>query len=156
MNAVAAPALSIREITLWAGDLAVASQPCRMTTVLGSCVAVCLFDPVHNYGGMNHYLLPDGEPTARCGRWAIRRLVERLESIGSARCDLQAKIFGGATPMSMAAGPGGVGVANTQIARQVLQELNIPILAERVGGGPGMRIVFENWNGVVWMRRHEK
>ncbi len=154
MNAVAAPSLPIREITLWSGDLAVATEPCRMTTVLGSCVAVCLFDPVRQYGGMNHYLLPDGEPTARCGRWATRRLAERLETLGSRRGDLQAKLFGGATPMSMSAGPVGVGDANISVARQVLQELNIPIVAERVGCGPGMRIIFESWTGVVWFRRH--
>jgi chemotaxis protein CheD len=73
-----------------------------LQTVLGSCVAACLHDPVRGIGGMNHFLLPDdGTGTdMRYASAAMERLVNELLKNGADRGRLQAKLFGGASIMS--------------------------------------------------------
>ena len=85
------------QVYLHAGQLHVASAPTAITTVLGSCVAVCLFDPVARVGGMNHFLLPlhvDRDHTARFGTVAVPQLVEAVLRAGASRGALAAKVFG--------------------------------------------------------------
>jgi len=141
------------EATLWAGDLVVDTAPIRMSTVLGSCVSVCLFDPQHGFGGMNHYLVPRGGRSLIHGDWAIPQLVEEMQTRGSKRSILQGKIFGGGSPLRLANEELAIGDANVAIARETLEQLGIPIVAERVGHNGGLRLFFENWSGVVWVRR---
>lgn len=147
--------LVFSEAILWAGDLVVSRTPVRMSTVLGSCVSVCLYDPQRQHGGMNHYLVPSGGATAIHGEWATTHLVQRLCQLGSRPDDLQGKIFGGGSPLKLVNESCAIGEANVTIARQVLAAHAIPVVAERVGHGAGIRLFFENWSGVVWLRRHE-
>lgn len=142
------------EATLWSGDMLVAQQPVRISTVLGSCVSVCLFDRRQHFGGMNHFLVPRGNATALHGDWATARLVERMRQLGSRPDDLQAKVFGGGSPLRLENDILAVGAENVQVARTVLEDLGIPIVAQRVGHGAGVRLFFENWTGVVWLRAH--
>src|SRR5512142_301703 len=75
------------QVYLHAGDLVVASSPTAIGTILGSCVAVCLWDPDTGVGGMNHYLLPfhvEREKSARFGSVAIPRLLEEVVTAGAA------------------------------------------------------------------------
>lgn len=162
MNArscIAPPAPSAQlvfsEAILWAGDLVVSRSPVRMSTVLGSCVSVCLFDAQRQFGGMNHYLVPRGGDTAIHGEWATARLIERMKQLGSQTDDLQGKLFGGGSPLKLVNEAYGVGEENVKVARQVLAKFDIPVVAERVGHGAGIRLFFENWTGVVWLRPHE-
>ena len=143
------------EAILWAGDLVVSRSPVRMSTVLGSCVSVCLYDPQRQFGGMNHYLVPRGGQTAIHGEWATARLVERMRQLGSQPDDLQGKVFGGGSPLKLVNETYAVGEENVRVAREVLAGFSIPIVAERVGHGAGIRLFFENWTGVVWLRPHE-
>jgi len=147
--------LAFSEAVLWAGDIVADTAPIRMNTVLGSCVAVCLFDPIRQFGGMNHYLVPRGGQTSIYGDWAIPQLVERLEGLGGAVRSLQAKVFGGGSPLQLINEEFAVGTANVAIAHEVLEGLGIPIVAERVGHNGGVRLYFENWTGTVWLRRHD-
>src|SRR5688572_13771956 len=75
--------------------------PHQVKTILGSCVAVCLFDQVLNYGGINHYMLPwwngNGMPSPKYGDIAIERLIDKMLFLGSQKKNLVAKIFGGAS-----------------------------------------------------------
>ncbi len=150
----AGPETTFSEAMLWAGDLVAEAAPVRMSTVLGSCVSVCLFDPARRFGGMNHYLVPRGGRTAIHGDWSINRLVERMRQLGSEAGALQAKVFGGGCPLKLANDTFAVGVENVTVARQILAEHGIPIVAERVGHGAGIRLFFENWTGVVWLKAH--
>jgi chemotaxis protein CheD len=147
--------LIFSEAILWAGDLVVGRAPIRMSTVLGSCVSVCLYDRQHQFGGMNHFLVPRGSDTASHGEWATTRLVERMRQLGSDIAELQGKIFGGGSPLKLVNETYAVGEENVKVARQVLTGFSIPIVAERVGHGAGVRLFFENWTGVVWLRPHE-
>ena len=148
------PAIVYTEAILWAGDLVVDVSPVRMSTVLGSCVSVCLFDPSRRTGGMNHYLVPRGGNTAIHGEWSTTQLIERMRTLGSSLGDLQSKVFGGGSPLKLANEKYAIGDENVVVARRILAEHGIPIIAERVGHGAGVRLFFENWTGVVWLKAH--
>jgi chemotaxis protein CheD len=142
------------EALLWAGDLVIGATPMRLSTVLGSCVSVCLFDPERGIGGMNHYLVPRGGKSAIHGDWSTARLIEEMVGLGSAPRALQAKVFGGGTPLRLANDTCTVGEGNVAVAREILAASRIPIVAERVGHTAGLRLFFESWTGVVWVRLH--
>ena len=148
------PEVEFSEAMLWAGDLVVEPSPVRMSTVLGSCVSVCLFDPVRRFGGMNHYLVPRGGNTAIHGEWSTTQLIERMRQLGSVVGRLQAKVFGGGSPLKLVNETYAVGEANVTVARTILAAHGIPVVAERVGHGAGVRLFFENWTGVVWLKTH--
>jgi len=133
-------------------------HPRLVSTVLGSCVSVCLFDRQTGIGGINHYLLPfwngDGIPTPKFGNIAIELLQQRLLELGAMPQQLQAKIFGGAALLSDGSGPFSVGGRNIDVARYLLEQLKIPIVAEDVGGRSGRKIIFHTATGDVDICRH--
>ena len=131
------------EATLWAGDIVADKTPVRMSTVLGSCVSVCLYDPAKRWGGMNHFLVPKGGTAPIHGDWAVAHLVERMHELGSPARSLQAKIFGGGSPLRLANEEYAVGSANVAVARHVLASYNIPIIAERVEHGGAVSYRFD-------------
>lgn len=143
------------EAMLWAGDLVATEKPTRLSTVLGSCVAVCLYDARQRFGGMNHFLVPRGNATSHHGDWATERLVQRMQQLGSRTTDLQAKLFGGGSPLRLENDALAVGAENVNVAREVIGRFRIPILVERVGHPAGIRLFFENWTGTVWLRAHQ-
>ncbi len=149
-------AADIREETIWAGDILVSKEKVRMTTVLGSCVTVCLFDSLQGYGGMNHYLLPSPGSDGRHGGWSIRELVQRMLGLGSKPRNLQAKVFGGGSPLSFSDESSGVGADNARVAFETLADLKLSVVSECVGGNAGMRLYFENWSGLVLVRPHRE
>lgn len=144
------------EAILWAGDIVVEPTPIRMSTVLGSCVSVCLYDASRQIGGMNHYLVPRGGKSAIHGDWATDELIERLCALGSSVRAMQGKIFGGGSPLRLENEEYAVGRANVAMAREVLAGHGIPIVAERVEHNGGLRLFFESWTGTVWVRVHDK
>lgn len=138
------------------GQIHIDDAPRAISTVLGSCVAVCLYDPKLGIGGMNHYLLPfwngNGLQTPRFGNIAIPKLIESMMDKGSCSKTMEAKIFGGA---SMNMGPGGammIGEKNILVAREILKEYCIPIVAEDIGGQNGRKIQFNLTQGKVLMK----
>src|SRR5882724_7584613 len=81
------------------GQLHVSADPCQIRTILGSCVAICLWDSHQHIGGMNHFLLPassEGHPaTTRFADVATKTLLDKLRVLGCRVPYIQAKIFGG-------------------------------------------------------------
>jgi chemotaxis protein CheD len=138
-------------------QLFVSADPCYVTTILGSCVAVCLWDPSRKLGGINHFLLPyratDRSPSLRFGGVAIERLIDSLLGMGSYKKDLQAKVFGGAS-LAGARQPGdhSLGSQNVQLARMLLAERAIPVVAEDVGGNRGRKLIFCTTTGEAWVK----
>lgn len=132
-------------------------QPYLVDTILGSCVAVCLFDPHLHFGGMNHYMLPlwngNGLASPKYGNIAIEKLVEKMLRAGSVKSQLVAKIFGGANQMNTAMN---VGERNVEIAREELRRFGIPIVAESIGGTVGRKIRFDTGSGQVLMKMLNK
>jgi chemotaxis protein CheD len=146
-------------VHLHAGQTFVSSQSCTISTVLGSCVAVCLVDPARGSGGANHYLLPmhvvGNNGSARFGNVAIEELVNKMLLLGSRRHELQAKVFGGASTMQVAGRPEteSLGWQNVEVARRVLAAHGIPIVAEDVGGARGRKLLFSTDRGHAWIRK---
>ena len=143
---------------LFPAEIFVTREPTMVSTVLGSCVAVCLWDSRSVIGGMNHYLLPlwngDGLATPKYGNIAIRQLVEKVVAKGGERKNLQAKIFGGAAMWSNTEGLFAIGLRNIELAQQQLKELQIPVVASDVGGMLSRKIFFNTGDGSVLLRRH--
>jgi chemotaxis protein CheD len=122
-----------------------------LSTVLGSCVAVCLWDPGGKVGGMNHFLLPAAPgqadaKTLRYGAHAMEVLINELLKLGARRRALQAKLFGGAN-VTETLGP--IGQANAAFALGYLTDEEIPCIAKSLGGTQARRIVFRPVTGHV-------
>ena len=120
------------------------------STVLGSCISVCLFDPVAAIGGMNHFLLPAGKGTdsghIRFGVNAMEKLINELLKSGAAKARLQAKLFGGAR---MSATISDIGRQNAAFAHSFLATEGIRITSESVGGLLARRVIFQPTTGHV-------
>jgi chemotaxis protein CheD len=145
---------------LYPGMIYVSPGRCAVTTVLGSCIAVCLWDPRTGAGGMNHYLLPlwngEGLATPRYGNIAISMLIERLMALGCVRSSLAAKIFGGANVLGSSSGLLNVGERNVALAETALSENGIRIVSRDTGGFTGRKITFLTGSGDVFVKRYGK
>ena len=154
---LAAPDLGGRtQVYLHAGQVAVASQPTAITTVLGSCVAVCLHDPDACVGGMNHFLLPhhvERERSPRFGSCAVPALIEAVVRAGASRGALVAKVFGGASVLGALRAGRNLGDENVQLALRLLEEERIPVLDRDVGGTRGRKVVLLADEGTAWVRQ---
>jgi chemotaxis protein CheD len=140
---------------LYPSTLFASRQPAEVSTVLGSCISVCLYDQVLNFGGINHYMLPlwqgEGLASAKYGNIAIEKLLEKLLVLGSQRKNLVAKIFGGAGQLADSACYN-IGKRNITIAEEELGRYHIPIVASNVGGTIGRKILFNTQSGQVYMK----
>lgn len=152
--------VDLKKYYLYPGNIFVSKEPHLVTTVLGSCISVCLFDPSVAIGGINHYMLPlwngDGLASPRYGNIAITRLLERMEGLGCKKARLQAKVFGGGEVLRITMGSINVSERNVIFAKDMLDELKIPIIAIDVGGNTGRRIVMNTGNGKIVMKRLRK
>ena len=139
------------------GQIAVSAAPAAMTTILGSCVAVCLWDARLRAGGMNHFVLPlaqGGPRNPRFGKAAIEMLYEQMIALGCSSRRLEAKMFGGATRLEIrSAGVSGLGQQNVDVARAALAALKIPVFAEDVGGTAARKLIFQTDDGVCLLKR---
>lgn len=142
---------------LHAGHIFASAVPTRVTTILGSCVAVALWDGVAGVGGVNHFLLPQpfesSAPSTRFGQTAIEELVQAIVEEGGRRSRLSAKVFGGAhvlgtTPSTRDR----LGSRNVAVARRVLADLGIPIVAEDVEGRAGRKLLFWTHDGTAFVK----
>lgn len=147
-----------QRVYLLPGQLHASAEPCRITTILGSCVAICLFDATRLAGGMNHFLLPiskSAEPASlRYADHATVTLLERMMAIGCRLENMTAKIFGGAA-LFQSAGQyrDSLGAKNVAAAIQMLRNADIPIVARETGGMQGRKVIFDTEEGVAWARR---
>lgn len=133
------------------GDFAISDDPeAVLATILGSCVATCLYDPVAKIGGLNHFLLPgfcdSSSGTQSCGLNMMELLINGLLRKGAMRSRLQAKVFGGA---DMNGGLTSIGAQNVEFTRTFLRHEGIPCSGESVGGQAGRRIQFVPTTGKV-------
>jgi chemotaxis protein CheD len=140
------------KIYLQPGQWVATAEPSTITTILGSCVAVCLWDRELRVGGMNHYMLPfetgrtSGSP--RFGDVAIHQLVEKLMSLGSRLSSLEAALVGGACVMDAFRRDGDhIGARNADLAERILPMHGIRVTRRELGGNRGRKLVFETGTG---------
>jgi chemotaxis protein CheD len=138
------------------GQISVSADGQSIAIILGSCVAVCVWDPVNAVGGATHYMLPTwdekGVPSPRYGSVAISILLQKLLQAGAVRGQLRAKIFGGGCLFdsmreSSANKEQHLGSRNVDIALEILAKAHIPVVSREVGGDRGQRIVFRTDTG---------
>lgn len=141
-------------INVLQGAYAVSDNPMdEMSTVLGSCIAACLYDPLVKLGGMNHFLLP--EPSANSslsvvhGAQAMELLLNDMLKRGAKKTRLIAKLFGGSKVLRTQSE---IGAANATFALKFLAEEGIPCMAKRVGGTNALRVRFHPATGEAFVR----
>ncbi|MFQ5656369.1 MAG: chemotaxis protein CheD [Candidatus Methylomirabilales bacterium] len=152
---------SHEEVTIYAGDVHASQEPTVIKTLLGSCIAVCLFDPVTHIGGMNHFMLPqsfnDGGRTAsfRFGVPAMDYLIGMMLTLGATRDRFVAKVFGGGHVLKSAGSVPGVPERNIDFIRKFLADEGIPVLTEDVGGHHARHVRFQTHTGRAFVSRVE-
>ena len=140
------------------GEVVVSAEPMALSTVLGSCVGVCLVDAGRGVGGMNHFLLPDSaghaRPGPRFGDVAMAQLLAEVLAAGASRERLAARVFGGACVLSaFCAGSRHLGERNAEVALDFLDARAIPVLECDTGGRRGRRLLFHTHTGAAQARR---
>ncbi|MDI6874125.1 MAG: chemotaxis protein CheD [Actinomycetota bacterium] len=145
-----------RRIIVKMGDLEISDSPGDvLTSVLGSCVGVILLDRNGPLTGMAHIMLPErtkgmlvGNRKAKYAGPGVLALVREMMRRGSRKDDLYAKLCGGARLFGENSLQN-IGERNVAVTRAALRKLNIPILAERVGGEVGRNVIVEVGTGRV-------
>jgi chemotaxis protein CheD len=126
------------------GFILITQQPTCISTVLGTCVSVCLYDRRRQCGGMNHFRFPLTEDrtrsTALYGNVATLSLVRMMLEQGSREKHLEAQIFGGAYNPDVSTTD--IGRENVRMAQKALHKYQIRIVSEDVGGMMGRKVVF--------------
>lgn len=145
-GAVQAAAPAERRVHVVQGEYYVTDDPSIvLTTILGSCVAACMRDPVAGVGGMNHFLLPEGvaasgAPEAlRYGVHSMELLVNGLLTRGARRDRIETRLFGGAR---MVQGLTDIGEKNATFAEDFLRRENLAYLGGSLRGNHGRRVQF--------------
>jgi len=137
------------------GKIFAAAHPFAISTIVGSSVALCMWDSVHSIGGANHFMLPDGpekgETATRYANVANPTLLQRMLELGAERKTLQARIFGGSLPTVTFGNTGdSVGDRNVQAVTSFLHMNGIRIIQTEVGGTHGRKLVFHTDDGRAW------
>lgn len=135
------------------GKIFAAAQPFAISTIVGSSVALCLWDSDRRIGGASHFMLPEGpeENGTRYANVANPTLLRRMLELGAERKTLQARIFGGSLPMVTFGNTGdSVGDRNVQVTTAFLNMQGIRLIQREVGGTRGRKLVFHTDDGRAW------
>ena len=142
------------------GEIHIGARQTEISTILGSCISVCLYDKAQGIGGMNHYLVPlwngNGLQTPKYGNISIPRLIESMVNVGCDIHNMEAKIFGGANVIDVSSTELMIGRKNILIAKEILREYGIKITAQDVGGEKGRRIMMRSDTGKIFLKYTQK
>lgn len=144
-------------VYLFPGHIYTSAEPAIVSTILGSCVAVCLWDRDAGVAGINHFLLPAnparGAGDARYGNTAMARLLEMMVERGASAYRLLAKIVGGASVLdSFSPTRRSIGEQNVEVARQFLKQADIRVAGDQTGGRHGRKLLFHTGNGSAYVK----
>jgi len=135
------------------GQLVATVEPMQITTILGSCIAVCLWDSRRHIGGMNHFMLPQYSGSAasspRFGNVAMAELVDRLRAFGARVPLLQARVFGGSCMFEQMHSTAHLGIKNAELAIEFLSRSGIEIVQVDTGGNRGRKLTYYTDGGVA-------
>jgi chemotaxis protein CheD len=155
------------EIFLQPGDCYFGDRDTRIRTVLGSCVSMTFWHPQFAVGGMCHYMLPSREgerrsdggprPDGRYADEAMALLMKEIDAIGAPHREYQVKLFGGGNmfPETRKSSNAHVGQRNVEVARMLVKKHGFVSMAEHLGGIGHRNIIFDVWNGDVWVKHRE-
>ena len=146
-------------VSIHIGEYHASRRPAVIQTLVGSCVAVCLFDPVNHVGGMNHILLPGRadmkrfDAPARYGINAMELLINRIMNLGGKRHRIVAKTFGGAHLLPAISEENSVGRKNVAFVLEFLRNESIRIISRDMAGHESRRLFFVTETGDVFLKR---
>ncbi|HMW16927.1 MAG TPA: chemotaxis protein CheD [Accumulibacter sp.] len=131
-----------------------------LATLLGSCVAVCLWDRTLHLGGLNHFMLPAHEKSSRnsdfdlllCGDYSMEALLNGMLARGAKKNRLQAKAFGGGNVVTTLTGMS-VGQRNADFAVEWLARESIPLLSADLAGPWSRKVIFDPLSGHAYCKR---
>lgn len=151
------PELGVDVVQILPGDYYVTARDEVISTVLGSCISVCLRDPVIGVGGINHFMLPGDEQSmnaniecARYGVHAMEVLITSVVQLGANKDALEVKMFGGGNIIS---GSQDLGERNIKFARDFLKSNGFIITSEDVGLLYSRKIRYQPSTGAVMVKR---
>lgn len=154
MNSGARSPLHVLHLNI--GEILICRSPEIISTVLGSCVSVCLYSKENSAGGMVHYAHPQGghknlEPDDyRYGTVAIPALIDELAHLtGHPPSAFKAKVIGGASDLDGARFGHNIGEENVRVAERILAEQGIEVIARDTGGARGRKVLFHTSTGLV-------
>lgn len=153
-------------VILHPGEFKVSDEDIIISTVLGSCISVSLFDPVKEQGGMNHFLLPKLKRVpkdekmlikdeTRYGVYAMEVLINSMMKLGSRKSDLEAKVFGGSDMFKAQNKAVSIGGLNSDFAMKFLKNEGIPVISSDTGGHLGRKILFFPLEGRILLKKLE-
>jgi chemotaxis protein CheD len=141
------------DVTIRIGGVFACDRPAVIRTVLGSCIAVCLYDPVSRVGGMNHYMLPSMDDVlhqddpARYGLQAMEVLLGSMQKLGARRDRLVAKLFGGGHVLATGTSDGSVPMRNIEFIRRYVREERLQVVSQDLGGHAARAVHFYTHTG---------
>ena len=165
--------LKLEMTTIFPGEVFVTKEAECICTVLGSCVSVCMYDPINGVSGMNHFMLPKGALTKsdfdrslkdagqfynsdlRYGTFSMEYLIGEMQKKGADRKNLKAKIFGGGDLFSFKADNLHIGKKNIDFTLAFLELEQIPIVSQDIGKTHGRKIIFRATDHKVFLKRLE-
>lgn len=148
------------EVTIHIGQVYATREPTVIKTILGSCIAVCLLDPVTHVGGMNHFMLPapgsaseDRVDGSQFGIHAMDLLIGAIQKAGGERRSLLAKLFGGAQVLRLGGNGRSVPEQNIDFVEGFMRTEGITVVSRDLGGYLPRRIHFHTETGKVFVKR---
>ncbi|AMO23861.1 chemoreceptor glutamine deamidase CheD [Ramlibacter solisilvae] len=152
--------LRVHSVKILPGQYYAAAGDGSISTLLGSCVSTCLWDPLLKIGGMNHFMLPgESSPaaspwavSARFGVYAMEVLINEMIHLGADRRRLVAKVFGGAQVLQ-GFDKLDVGAMNVRFVLDFLREEAIPIAGQDLLGSSPRKLHFFPANGKAQVKR---
>ncbi len=157
-----------KHITISPGEYYASVEDVIISTLLGSCVAACLYDPVRQIMGMNHFLLSNpryarrmpfaATEAGRYGIHAMELLINAMFKLGARRENIYAKAFGGASLLQLRTADNFscVGEVNVRFIREFLENEKIPLVSEDLGGESGRVVHFCSGSFSVYVRKIRK
>ncbi|MEM3378548.1 MAG: chemotaxis protein CheD [Candidatus Bathyarchaeia archaeon] len=151
--------LPIQEVRVAMAEIKVESRPIKLVTNVGSCVALCLYDPIQKCGGLAHVMLPNAFRKSndyipgKFADTAVPALADAVRKLSGKDAFLSAKIAGGACILpNLSNNDQHVGRKNVDAIKAALKDNRIRLVAEDVGGSYGRKIEFNIGNGTVTIR----
>jgi chemotaxis protein CheD len=155
--------LGRKVIVLKPGDFHATRDGEVLYTVVGSCIATCIYDSQRTIGGMNHFMVPGllhpndllTSDLGRYGMFAMELLIGELIKLGAQRKDLQAKLFGGGHVLKFRQRDGDITESNIQFAKKFLELEGIPLIKHDLGGTIGRKLLFFSDTSRVLLKRFD-
>jgi chemotaxis protein CheD len=148
-----------KQVNIHIGQMHASQHPAVIYTLLGSCVAVCLFDPVARVGGMNHILLPGSADlrhqaqAARYGDNAIAMLLKKVLNVGASRQRVVAKAFGGAHLFKDMSLENSTGLKIVDAVLACLKREGLRLVNQDLAGNFTRKLFFHTDTGEAYMKR---